>query len=93
MVDNKRNPFKMDKDAIIEFKGESLMEILLIDHRWIIVCFLLLPLSFLYNLYFYIRNIIIFYMNSAPAAHDEKVRKIQRKVILWRCLIFKRFCN
>lgn len=71
----------MDKDAIIEFKGETLMEVLLIDHRWIIVCFLLLPMSFLYNLYFYVRNAIIFYYNSAPAAHDEKVRKIQKQVI------------
>lgn len=70
----------MEKDDIIEFKGETLMEILLIDHRWIIVCFFLLPMSFLYNLYFYVRNAIIFYLNSAPSAHDDKVRKIQRRV-------------
>lgn len=71
----------METEEIIEFKGETLLEILLIDHRWIIVCFLLLPMSFVYNLYFYVRSAIIFYLNSAPAAHDEKVRKVQQQVI------------
>lgn len=78
----------MGKDDIIEFKGETLMEIILIDHRWIIVCFFLLPMSFLYNLYFYVRNAIIFHLNSAPSAHDDKVRTIQRRVILiWTFLV------
>lgn len=71
----------MDTDQVIDFKGETLMEVILIDYRWVIVCFLLLPMSFLYNLWFYVRNIIIFHMNSAPRAHDEKVRRIQRQVI------------
>lgn len=70
----------MDKDSVIDFKGETLMEILLIDYRWIIVCFFLLPMSFIYNLWFYMRNAIIFHMNSAPKAHDQKVRKIQQQV-------------
>lgn len=70
----------MARDDVIEFKGESFMEILLVDYRWIIACFLLLPVSFLYDLFFYVRNAIIFYLNTAPSAHDEKVRKIQRQV-------------
>lgn len=70
----------MGKNDVIDFKGETFMEILLIDYRWIIACFCLLPVSFLYNLYFYIRNAIVFHLNSAPASHDEKVRKIQRQV-------------
>lgn len=72
---------KMDKDAIIDFKGETFMEILLVDYRWLIVCFFLLPMSFLYNLWFYVRNAIIFHLNSAPRAHDTKVKKIQQQVI------------
>lgn len=71
----------MDTDQVIDFKGETLMEVILIDYRWVIVCFLLLPMSFLYNLWFYVRNIIIFQMNSAPRSHGEKVRRIQRQVI------------
>lgn len=71
---------KMDKDDIIDFKGETFMEILLIDYRWLVVCFFLLPMSFLYNLWFYTRSAIIFHLNSAPRAHDDKVRKIQQQV-------------
>lgn len=70
----------MDKDAVIAFKGETFMEILLVDYRWIFVCFFLLPLSFLYNLWFYVRNVVVLYLNSAPRAHDHKVRKIQKQV-------------
>lgn len=71
----------MDEDAVIQFKGESLMEILLIDYRWIIVCVLLLPLSFVYDLWFYVRNAITFHLNSAPRAHDEKLMNVQQQVI------------
>lgn len=71
----------MDPNEVIDFKGETFMEILLVDYRWIIVCFFLLPMSFLYNLWFYTRNKIIFHLNSAPRAHDDKVRKIQKQVI------------
>lgn len=71
----------MDPNEVIDFKGETFMEILLVDYRWIIVCFFLLPMSFFYNLWFYTRNKIIFHLNSAPRAHDDKVRKIQKQVI------------
>lgn len=77
----------MDPNEVIDFKGETFMEILLVDYRWVIVCFLLLPLSFLYNLWFYTRNKIIFHLNSAPRAHNEKVRKIQKQVILFFFLV------
>lgn len=73
----------MDSDDVIAFKGESFLEILLIDYRWIVACFLLLPASFLYDLYFYVRTAIIFYLNTAPKAHDEKVRNIQRQVCVF----------
>lgn len=77
----------MDADATIVFKGETFMEILLVDYRWVFVCFFLLPLSFVYNLWFYVRNAIVFHMSSAPRAHDEKVRKIQKQVIINHLLI------
>lgn len=69
-------------DAAIDFKGETFMEVLLVDYRWIFVCFYFLPMSLLYNLWFYVRNVIIYHLNSAPQAHDEKVRKVQRQVIV-----------
>lgn len=71
---------KMDTDQVIDFKGETLFEIILINYRWVLVCFFLLPMSFLYNLWFYMRNAVIFHFNSAPKAHDERVRKVQRQV-------------
>ena len=64
-----------------KFGGDSLLEILLIDYRWIVVCFALLPLSFLFNLWFYVRSWIIFKLNSAPKAHVKKVQEIQRQVM------------
>lgn len=71
----------MDEDAVMDLKGETFMEILMIDYRWVFVCFFLLPMSFVYNLWFNVRNVIVFYLNSAPQAHDEKVRKVQQQVI------------
>lgn len=72
----------MGEDAAIDSEGETFMEVLLVDYRWIFVCFFFLPMSFLYNLWFYVRNVIIYHLNSAPRAHDEKVRKVQRQVII-----------
>lgn len=69
-----------DESTIIDFKGENLWEILLVDYRWVLVCFLLLPLSFLYNTWFYIRNLIIFKLQSAPQNHVKKLQNIQRQV-------------
>lgn len=70
----------VEKNSIITFSGQTLFEILLIDHRWIIVCFILLPMSFLYNLWYYVRNIIVFQLNTAPKSHDKKVQNIQKQV-------------
>lgn len=68
------------QEEIITFSGDTFFEILLINHRWIIVCLFLLPASFFYNLWYYVRNFIIFKLNSAPKAHDKKVRQIQKQV-------------
>lgn len=76
----------MAEDATIDFKGETFMEIFLIDYRWIFVCVFLLPMSFLYNLFSYVRNVLIIQLNSAPRAHDEKVRKVQRQVYFERSI-------
>lgn len=59
------------------------MEVLLIDYRWVLVIFFLLPLSVLHDAFSYARNKIIFKLNSAPKKHDEKVRKVQKQVRDW----------
>lgn len=70
----------MEKHETMDSKGETFMEILMIDYRWVLACFFLLPMSFLFNLWFYLRNIIIFQLNSAPQTHDKKVHEVQRQV-------------
>lgn len=65
-------------------KFDSLTEIILIDYRWVFVCFFLLPISFIYNFLYYLRSEIIFRLSSAPTAHGAKVKSIQRQVRQWR---------
>jgi len=62
---------------------KTLLEVLLIDYRWILVCFFLLPLSVLHDVLAYVRNKVIFRLNSAPKKHIEKVRKVQEQVKNW----------
>jgi hypothetical protein len=52
----------------------------LINYRWLFVVFFLMPLSVVYDLYFYLRNWIVFRLNSAPHKHDEKVEDVKRQV-------------
>lgn len=61
----------------MKYKG---MEYILVNYRWIFVIFFLMPVSVLYDLYFYIRNWIVFRLNSAPHKHDEKVEDVRRQV-------------
>ena len=63
--------------------GKSgLLEYVLINYRWMFVIFFLMPLSLIYDTYFYFRSKFIFMMNSAPHKHDEKVKDVQRQVCI-----------
>jgi len=64
-------PDKWDLDSVTEH--------VIIHYRWVFVLFLL-PLSCLYDLYFYTRSWIVFSLNSAPAKHQEKVQIIQKQI-------------
>ena len=64
-----------------------LAEHIIVHYRFIFVMFLL-PVSFLYDIWFYTRNKIVFAMSSAPTKHKEKVLGIQRQVN--SCNIFTR---
>ncbi|CAB3359713.1 Hypothetical predicted protein [Cloeon dipterum] len=62
-------------------KGDQLLEHVLIKYRWLFVCFFLLPASFLYELWSYFRNLIVFKLSSAPGKHASKVQKVQQQVV------------
>lgn len=62
---------------------DAFVEHVVVHYRWIFVMFLL-PVSFLYDIYFFARNWIVFRMSSAPKKHLEKVRKVQSQVRAWK---------
>lgn len=61
----------------IRIKG---LDYVIVHQRWIFVCLFLLPLSVVYDVYYYARAWLIFKMCSAPKLHDQRVRDIQRQV-------------
>ena len=58
----------------------AILEYILIHYRWVFVIFFLMPLSVLYDAFYYLRNWVIFKMNSAPEKHGERVKEVQRQV-------------
>lgn len=68
----------------IRVKG---LEYVVVHQRWIFVCLFLLPLSVLFDFYYYLRAWLIFKMCSAPKLHDQRVRDIQRQVSRWRACL------
>ena len=66
-----------------ESKLDKLIEHVMVHYRWIFVMFLL-PVSFLYDIMFYLRNWIVFKLSSAPKKHLQKVQAVQKQVRKWR---------
>ncbi|CAH2006232.1 unnamed protein product [Acanthoscelides obtectus] len=60
---------------------DSLFEYILVHYRWLFVCIFLLPVSFLFNIWLYARNWIVFNLSSAPKQHDIKVRNVQKQIV------------
>ena len=54
-------------------------EHVIVHYRFIFVMFLL-PVSCLYDLWFYTRSKIVFALSSAPNRHKEKVAHVQQQV-------------
>ena len=69
--------------AVEESKLDRLIEHVMVHYRWIFVMFLL-PVSFLYDIMFYLRNWIVFKLSSAPKKHLQKVQNVQKQVRNWR---------
>ena len=55
------------------------IEHVIVHYRFIFVMFLL-PVSCLYDLWFYTRSKIVFALSSAPTRHKEKVAFVQQQV-------------
>ncbi|XP_074640770.1 delta(24)-sterol reductase-like [Tubulanus polymorphus] len=63
--------------------SERIFEYILVNYRWVFVCIFLLPISVVYDVFFYCRNYLIFKFNSAPKQHDKKVKNVQKQVRQW----------
>ena len=55
----------------------------LIKYRGILVVLFVLPASLVFKLYMGTRNRLVFWLNSAPDRHPEKVAKVQDQVKAW----------
>uniref|UniRef100_A0A8C5R7Y1 Delta(24)-sterol reductase n=1 Tax=Leptobrachium leishanense TaxID=445787 RepID=A0A8C5R7Y1_9ANUR len=89
-----RFPFSYTMDVLLYFSCLLILfllwirvkglEYVLIHQRWIFVCLFLLPLSVVFDLYYYARAWLVFKMCSAPKLHDSRVRDIQEQVRRWK---------
>lgn len=57
---------------------------MIIHYRWVFVCLFLLPVSVVYDIFMFVRNWLMFRLNSAPKLHDSRVRHVQEQVKQWR---------
>ncbi|XP_027426172.2 delta(24)-sterol reductase [Zalophus californianus] len=60
------------------------LEFVLIHQRWVFVCLFLLPLSLIFDIYYYVRAWVVFKLSSAPRLHGQRVRDIQKQVREWK---------
>lgn len=56
----------------------------LIKYRGIFVVLFVLPASLLFKAYMGSRNRLVFWLNSAPEKHGDKVKKVQQQVKDWQ---------
>jgi len=59
------------------------LEYILTNHRNLFATFVLLPLSVLFDMFYYVRNKVVFYLSSAPNLHDKRVQEVQSHVRKW----------
>ncbi|XP_076812306.1 delta(24)-sterol reductase-like [Clavelina lepadiformis] len=77
---------------MVYFRQKGL-EHVLVHYRWLIVCLFLLPASFFFDVFMYIRAWVIFKFNSAPKQHDARVKNIQQQVKNWKPSDGKKMCT
>jgi len=70
-------PAFMSLNVWIRYRG---LEYVIKNYRWVFVCLFLLPLSVVYDGFMFIRNWVVFKLNSAPKKHIQKVKHVQNQV-------------
>ncbi|CAH2099145.1 unnamed protein product [Euphydryas editha] len=68
---------------MVSVEPETFLEYIIIEYRWLLVITTLMPLSFLWKIWSTLRNYVVFKLNSAPKAHERKVREVQKQVKDW----------
>ncbi|XP_033219079.1 delta(24)-sterol reductase-like [Belonocnema kinseyi] len=63
---------------------DILLEHIMTNYRWVFVIFFLLPLSFIFEIFNYGRNWIVFNLSTAPRQHRKKVKEVQKQVRKWK---------
>ncbi|KAJ9584837.1 hypothetical protein L9F63_020804, partial [Diploptera punctata] len=58
---------------------EKLLQHVIVNYRWVFVCFFLLPASLLFEIYNYARNWLTVKLKSAPLQHCRKVKDVQKQ--------------
>ena len=51
----------------------------IVRQRWLFAIFLL-PISFFYDIFWFLRSKFVLWMGSAPSKHKERVLKVQKQV-------------
>ncbi|CAH1153510.1 unnamed protein product [Phaedon cochleariae] len=64
-------------------RSDNLVEYILVHYRWVFVCLFLLPVSFVFNIWLYLRNWLVLKLSSAPQQHNNKVKHVQKQVLNW----------
>ena len=63
-------------------KMATLLEFI-VSQRWLFAIFLL-PISFFYDIFWYLRSKWVLYQGSAPRKHQERVDFVQKQVLDWQ---------
>jgi len=54
-----------------------------VSQRWLFAIFLL-PISFFYDIYWFLRSKWVLWQGSAPRKHAERVQFVQKQVLDWQ---------
>lgn len=75
-----KNVFIITVPLLISWARYRGLEYIIKHYRWVFVCLFLMPISVVYDVYMFIRNWIVFKLNSAPKQHVNKVKHVQQQV-------------
>eukprot|EP00937_MAST-01D_sp_MAST-1D-sp2_P005564 g5564.t1 len=77
------SPNTIEDIALAKMQGISAAAKFATKHRTPLVIAFVLPLSLLFDTFFYLRTLFIVRTNSAPELHDQRVAAIQAQVQQW----------